>query len=73
MKINPKQSNVAQLIAESGTRVWHKEMRAKDPIPLDAKYAVGGEWLDAPGDPSGSAWNIIQCRCESVHEQVEFV
>lgn len=31
--------------------------------PLTAPFTVGGEALQFPGDPSGSAWNVIQCRC----------
>lgn len=27
-------------------------------------FRVGGEALMAPGDPSGSAWNVINCRCK---------
>ncbi|HOU26523.1 MAG TPA: phage portal protein [Paludibacteraceae bacterium] len=27
------------------------------------KFNVGGEYLTAPGDPSGSAGNVINCRC----------
>lgn len=27
-------------------------------------YMVGGESLMAPGDPSGSPWNVINCRCK---------
>lgn len=26
-------------------------------------FRVGGESLMAPGDPSGSPWNVINCRC----------
>lgn len=32
-------------------------------VPLDAKFLVGGEYLSQPGDPSGSAANVINCRC----------
>ena len=27
------------------------------------KFSVGGEWLEYPGDPEGSAENTINCRC----------
>ena len=27
-------------------------------------FVVGGESLMAPGDPSGSPWNVINCRCK---------
>ncbi len=32
-------------------------------IPLDQHFTVGGEMLMYPGDPAGSAGNIINCRC----------
>ncbi len=34
-----------------------------DGIPLDDPFIVGGEPLMYPGDPSGSADNVINCRC----------
>lgn len=33
------------------------------PIPVDQPFIVGGEELMFPGDPSGSTWNTINCRC----------
>lgn len=27
------------------------------------KFIVGGEEMEYPGDPSASAWNVINCRC----------
>ncbi len=32
-------------------------------VPLDAPFTVGGESLRYPGDPTGSAENVINCRC----------
>lgn len=32
--------------------------------PAMAPFTVGFEALMAPGDPSGSAWNVINCRCK---------
>lgn len=34
-----------------------------DPVELREKFNVSGELLDCPGDPAGSAGNIINCRC----------
>jgi hypothetical protein len=34
-----------------------------DPVGLREKFNVSGELLDCPGDPAGSAGNIINCRC----------
>lgn len=35
-------------------------------VPLDQPFLVGGELLMRPGDPSGSAANVIQCRCSTL-------
>ena len=32
-------------------------------VGLEEKFSVMGESLDYPGDPAGSAWNIISCLC----------
>lgn len=34
-----------------------------DPVPITEKFLVSGEYLRYPGDPAGSAGNIINCRC----------
>lgn len=39
-------------------------------VPLDEPFDVGGEQLDYPGDPSGSAGNVINCRCTQVLVEV---
>ena len=33
-------------------------------VPLDGYFDVGGEMLQYPGDPGGSAENIINCLCD---------
>jgi uncharacterized protein with gpF-like domain len=33
-------------------------------------FRVGGEDLKVPGDPKGSPWNIIQCRCGVLYHSV---
>ena len=43
-------------------RPEHGEANAQV-VPMDEPFIVGGEQLDYPGDPSGSAWNVINCRC----------
>ena len=45
------------------TRDAHAEMSDYGAIPLDEKFIVGGEEMDRPGDPAGSAGNVINCRC----------
>ena len=32
-------------------------------VKVDERFEVGGEQLEYPGDPSGSASNVINCRC----------
>lgn len=32
-------------------------------------FVVAGESLMAPGDPSGSPWNVINCRCKSMYSR----
>ena len=32
-------------------------------VALNERFDVGGEMLDYPGDPNGSAENVINCRC----------
>ena len=33
-------------------------------VPAEASFDVGGEAMDHPGDSSGSAGNVINCRCK---------
>ena len=35
-------------------------------VDLDVAYSVGGESLMEPGDPAGSAEQVINCRCVSI-------
>lgn len=51
-------------IATRDERVRDTHLEADGQIVgIDEKFKVGGEELNAPGDPSGSAGNVIQCRC----------
>ena len=34
-----------------------------EPVPINSPFIVSGEELMFPGDPAGSAGNIINCRC----------
>lgn len=45
------------------TRASHAAMVRHEPISMDAMFTVNGERLSRPGDPRGSAGNIINCRC----------
>lgn len=40
-------------------------------VPIGASFIVDGESLEEPGDPSGSAENIINCRCTVYYLQGE--
>jgi len=51
------------------TRESHRAMAGKGAIELGARFEVDGESLDRPGDPSGSAGNIINCRCGIIYEE----
>lgn len=51
------------------TRDSHAVMLGSEAIGLDEPFIVDGESLDRPGDPSGSAGNIIHCRCQIIFEE----
>ncbi len=44
------------------TREAHRQADGQQ-VPLDSRFVVGGEQLEYPGDPNGSAENVINCRC----------
>ena len=43
-------------------RPWHEEADGQE-VPIDEPFDVDGEDLMYPGDPDGSAENIINCMC----------
>jgi uncharacterized protein with gpF-like domain len=47
---------------DARTRPAHAEADGQT-VDKDADFVVGGERLRFPGDPRGSAGNIINCRC----------
>lgn len=47
---------------DSATRAAHLEADGQT-VGINNTFDVGGEALDRPGDPAGSAGNIINCRC----------
>lgn len=47
---------------DTRTRLAHAEADGQT-VDKDADFVVGGERLRFPGDPRGSAGNIINCRC----------
>lgn len=47
---------------DSAVRETHAEVDG-DIVPLGGSFRVGGDELEYPGDPSGSAEETINCRC----------
>lgn len=47
------------------TRDWHLDADG-DRVPLGQPFTVNGEHLKYPGDPTGSASNVINCRCSTL-------
>lgn len=45
------------------TRPAHLKADGQE-VPIRQPFTVGGEQLQYPGDPTGSAGNVIQCRCD---------
>jgi len=54
---------------DNRTRDVHAAMANHPSIPVEDKFMVGGEAMDRPGDPAGSAWNVINCRCTLFHSE----
>lgn len=50
---------------DSHVRLEHAAVDG-DIVPKGEAFTVGGEKLMYPGDPSGSASNVINCRCDTV-------
>jgi len=44
------------------TREWHAMVDGQR-VPINEPFLVMGEYLQYPGDPVGSAENVISCRC----------
>ena len=44
---------------------------SKNPIPLEEAFIIGGESLQYPGDPAGSAENVCNCLCSTYPEVME--
>jgi hypothetical protein len=47
------------------TRTTHQKADGQQ-VGMNEKFIVGGEELEYPGDPNGSAENVINCRCAVV-------
>lgn len=53
--------------ADDRTRMPHAHMNREGYFPLEQAYFVNGESLMYPGDPSGSAGNVCNCRCSEIY------
>lgn len=49
-------------VMDANTRPAHADANGEQ-VLMDDTFDVGGEDLSFPGDPAGSAGNIINCRC----------
>jgi hypothetical protein len=58
-------------VLDERTRVNHASMASQPAIPMDQDFIVGGEAMARPGDPRGSAGNVIRCRCVLAYEVEE--
>lgn len=47
---------------DARTRPSHEEAHDQC-VPIDEKFSVGGELMDAPHDPDADAGEVVNCRC----------
>jgi HK97 family phage portal protein len=52
------------------TREWHAQAHGQT-VGLRMNFDVGGEPMFAPGDPNGSAGNVINCLCTMIPQVIE--
>lgn len=55
---------------DNRTRPAHAEADGQT-VPLGQPFEVDGEQLQYPGDPAGSAKNVIRCRCTQFYQRVQ--
>lgn len=53
------------------TRPEHAQADGQE-VDTDSAFDVGGEELMYPADPSGSPWNIVNCRCTMQTGEIRF-
>lgn len=53
------------------TRDAHMEADGQE-VPYNEPFIVGGEELMCPADPSGSPWNVYNCRCAMRTGEMKF-
>jgi hypothetical protein len=54
-------------VSDMRTREAHLNMLGHKPIKKEEMFVVGGEQMMYPADPSGSAANVVNCRCAIVY------
>lgn len=61
----PAENLLKEWIASFDDRVrdTHAEAGAGEPIPQSESFMVGGSLMMYPGDPSGPAAEVVNCRC----------
>lgn len=64
--LNPDASKEWMATKDSRTREWHREADGET-VLLSGTFTVGPDELDYPGDPTGSAANVINCRCTTAY------
>lgn len=55
------------VVEDERTRMSHRQADG-DSVSMDDHFIVQGESLKFPGDPNGSAGNVINCRCVLTYE-----
>jgi len=52
-----------------GANIRDEHLMAEgESVPIGQKFIRTGEDMDFPGDPTGSAWNVINCKCAIAYE-----
>ena len=49
-------------VTSDNPRPWHEEADGQE-VPIEEPFDVDGEDMDHPGDPDGSAENVVNCMC----------
>jgi hypothetical protein len=57
-------------VGDEKTRPEHLDADGQE-VGLSDPFTVGGEQLDYPGDPAGSDWNILNCRCWTTTDGID--
>jgi uncharacterized protein with gpF-like domain len=66
--VGDKMQKVWMTFFDGETRASHAEANGQT-RELDEDFIVDGESLSVPGDPKGSAGNVINCRCTVGYER----